>query len=86
MYAPVGQRKLLTMDQISQNAAAQNASLVVLSACETGMTDVAHPHLQDQFVGLPAAFLQGGAKTVVVLTDSRNATGSTLGSSATAWL
>lgn len=36
---------------------------VALSACETAMVDV--EHLPDEFVGLPAAFLQAGAPGVV---------------------
>jgi CHAT domain-containing protein/tetratricopeptide (TPR) repeat protein len=37
--------------------------LVVLSACQTGLTDFTS--LRDEYVGLPAAFLQAGAPAVV---------------------
>jgi CHAT domain-containing protein/tetratricopeptide (TPR) repeat protein len=37
--------------------------LVVLSACETGLTDFGR--LKDEYVGLPAAFLQAGAPAVL---------------------
>ncbi len=39
------------------------ARLVVFSACETGLTDIRHA--PDEFIGLPAGFLQAGAPTVV---------------------
>ncbi len=37
--------------------------LVTLSACETGFTDIRQT--PDEFIGLPAAFLQAGAPTVI---------------------
>jgi CHAT domain-containing protein len=39
------------------------ARLVVLSACETGLTDIRQS--PDEFLGLPAGFLQAGAPAVV---------------------
>jgi CHAT domain-containing protein len=39
------------------------ARLVVLSACETGLTDIRQS--PDEYLGLPAGFLQAGAPTVV---------------------
>lgn len=37
--------------------------LATLSACETGMSDVAH--FEDEYVGLPGAFLYAGSRAVV---------------------
>ncbi|MBL8160548.1 MAG: CHAT domain-containing protein [Anaerolineae bacterium] len=39
------------------------APLVTLSACETGIVDV--ENVPDEFVGLPAAFMQAGARAVI---------------------
>jgi CHAT domain-containing protein len=39
------------------------ARLIVLSACETGLTDIRQS--PDEFLGLPAGFLQAGAPAVV---------------------
>jgi len=66
MYSPSGQTELLTMAQIwEQTSSLNRARLVVLSACETGITDVTNVEAQDQFTGLPASFLQAGAKAVI---------------------
>jgi CHAT domain-containing protein len=41
----------------------KEARLVTLSACETGVTDVSQS--PDEYVGMPAGFLQAGAPAVV---------------------
>lgn len=64
MYSPGEKMNLLTMGEISQTLSASQAELVVLSACETGITDVLHSQWREQFVGLPAGFLRAGAKIV----------------------
>ena len=64
MYSPSEELKLLKMEQISQTLSCKQGALVVLSACETGMTDVLF-HWRDQYVGLPAGFLRAGAGMVV---------------------
>lgn len=40
----------------------ETARLVTLSACETGITDI---HSPDEYVGLPAGFMQSGAPGVI---------------------
>lgn len=65
LYSTGRDIKLLTMEKIVQTLAGNQASLVVLSACETGMTDVMHSHWRDQYVGLPSGFLRSGSNTVV---------------------
>ncbi len=65
MYSPDSTTQILTMDEIGQDLKRDQSSLVILSACETGMTDVAHKYWQDQYIGLPSAFLRSGANTVI---------------------
>ncbi|HVT26635.1 MAG TPA: CHAT domain-containing tetratricopeptide repeat protein [Lacipirellulaceae bacterium] len=52
----------LTVMQIVRDLRLPNCRLAVLSACESGVVDVQHQ--PDEFVGLPAAFLQAGAPGV----------------------
>jgi len=52
----------LTLEQLLRLPALR-ARLVVLSACQSGQTDVVQ--ISDEMVGLPLAFLQAGACTVV---------------------
>jgi CHAT domain-containing protein/tetratricopeptide (TPR) repeat protein len=53
----------LTMTDILTRLKLDAARLVSLSACETGITDTSRN--PDEFVGLPAAFMQAGAPGVV---------------------
>ena len=53
----------LTVPAIVGELQLVHCRLVVLSACESGMVDVNHS--PDEFVGLPAAFLQSGAPGVL---------------------
>ncbi len=53
----------LTVRAIVQQLRLSANRWVALSACETAMVDV--QHLPDEFVGLPAAFLQAGASGVI---------------------
>ncbi len=55
--------KRLTLADLIGGSVLQNTRLVVLSACETGMTDIHQS--PDEFIGLPAGFLQAGAPGVV---------------------
>jgi CHAT domain-containing protein/tetratricopeptide (TPR) repeat protein len=56
-------RDPLTLAEIISQLDLEQSRLVALSACETGLTDVrAAP---DEYVGLPAAFLQAGAPAVL---------------------
>jgi CHAT domain-containing protein len=52
-----------TAGEIFESVRLSRARLVVLSACETGMTKV--DPFYDECIGLPAAFLIAGARTVV---------------------
>jgi len=54
---------VLTLGRVVREADLRAARLVTLSACETGQTE-AHKW-PDEFVGLPAAFMQAGARAVV---------------------
>ena len=54
---------ILTVRQIAGGLRLSGNRWVALSACETAMVDV--QHLPDEFVGLPAAFLQAGAAGVL---------------------
>jgi CHAT domain-containing protein len=53
----------LTVPHIIRKLRLPLCRLATLSACETGIVDVVY--LQDEFVGLPAAFLQAGATGVI---------------------
>lgn len=55
----------LTVGQLTLAQEARNVDLVVLSACATGLTNVLRSQNQGQYVGLPAGFLQSGAKSVI---------------------
>jgi CHAT domain-containing protein len=54
---------LLTLVDATMRLNLGAARLVVLSACETGLTDIRQS--PDEFLGLPAGFLQAGASGVV---------------------
>ena len=54
---------MLTLRQVRDTAALDSARLVVLSACQTGLTDFRE--LPDEVIGLPAGFLAAGAAGVV---------------------
>lgn len=56
-------RELLTVAELIEARQLARPSLVVLSACETGLYD--QEELPNEFIGLPAAFLQAGAGGVV---------------------
>jgi CHAT domain-containing protein len=58
----MAQHQPLTMAEIISKMDLSAARLVALSACETGLTDMIQP---DEFLGLPAGFLQAGAPAVV---------------------
>ena len=53
----------LTLDDILRHLDLTNARLVTLSACETGISEFRES--PDEYVGLPAGFLQAGAPAVV---------------------
>ena len=53
----------LTLPEIIGKMDLSNSFLVTLSACETGITDLFQS--PDEYFGLPAAFLQAGAPTVL---------------------
>jgi CHAT domain-containing protein len=53
----------LRLGEIFQEVRLQQARLVVLSACETGLTKVEQRH--EEYIGLPAGFLHAGATTVI---------------------
>jgi CHAT domain-containing protein/tetratricopeptide (TPR) repeat protein len=53
----------LTLGEILRDVSLSRARLVVLSACETGLTKVEERH--EEYLGLPAGFLYAGATTVV---------------------
>jgi CHAT domain-containing protein/tetratricopeptide (TPR) repeat protein len=53
----------LPLSDIMANMKLEAARLVVLSACETGIVDF--QDVPDEFVGLPAGFMQVGAQAVV---------------------
>jgi CHAT domain-containing protein len=53
----------LTLDKVFSGLDLPRAQLVVLSACETGLVEPGD--LADEYVGLPAGFLQAGAPSVV---------------------
>jgi CHAT domain-containing protein len=53
----------LTVPHIIRKLRLPHCRLATLSACETGVVDVVY--LQDEFIGLPAAFLQVGAIGVI---------------------
>jgi CHAT domain-containing protein len=59
----LAQQAPLTLAQIIGELDLSAARLVVLSACETGLTDIRHS--PDEFLGLPAGFLQAGAPAVI---------------------
>lgn len=54
---------LLTLAEIFRRVHLTDARLVVLSACETGLTKIEKLH--EENIGLPAGFLYAGAKTVI---------------------
>jgi len=53
----------LTLGEIFERVHLPRAPIVVLSACETGISKIEQSH--DEYIGLPAGFLYAGAKTVV---------------------
>jgi CHAT domain-containing protein len=65
LHKITGNTLLLTAATIEEQASFEQTQLVVLSACETGLTDVYNTHSRDQFVGLPASFIQAGAQAVI---------------------
>ncbi len=54
----------LTLAEIEASQALAGNRLTVLSACETGLTETTRG-LADEYIGLPAAFLEAGAGAVV---------------------
>ena len=63
-YLALAGNSMLTMAEVLSAEVDLSASrLVVLSACETGFTDF--QKAPDEFLGLPAAFIEGGAPAVV---------------------
>jgi CHAT domain-containing protein len=53
----------LTLSEIIARLDLSSARLVTLSACETGLTDIRQS--PDEYLGLPAGFLQAGAPAVL---------------------
>lgn len=58
-----GQQKLTLRDVLYGDAHPVRARLVVLSACQSAISDFLH--LPDEYIGLPAGFLQAGVPGVV---------------------
>ncbi len=54
----------LTLAQVQASHALTGNHLTILSACETGLTELRRG-LADEYIGLPAAFLEAGAAAVV---------------------
>lgn len=63
VLAQNGSHGKLTLGEIFENVHLPRTRLVVLSACETGITKAERFH--DEYIGMPAGFLYAGAKTVV---------------------
>ena len=61
-YLKVGHQEFITLEEIFKLNLEQ-CRLVVLSACETGLTD--HNSITDEYVGLPNGFIYAGASNVV---------------------
>jgi CHAT domain-containing protein len=59
----LAQKERLTVADAMVRLDLGTARLIVLSACETGLSDVRQS--PDEFLGLPAGFLQAGAPAVV---------------------
>ncbi len=59
----LGDDEALPLPEIMAHLKLDAARLVVLSACETGIVDIAN--VPDEFVGLPAGFMQAGAQAVI---------------------
>lgn len=59
----LAQGEPLTLAQITSGLNLDATRLVTLSACETGITDIRQS--PDEYLGLPAGFLQAGAPAVV---------------------
>jgi CHAT domain-containing protein len=53
----------LTLGEIFRSVSLPRTDVVVLSACETGVTKVEERH--EEYIGLPAGFLYAGASTVI---------------------
>jgi CHAT domain-containing protein/tetratricopeptide (TPR) repeat protein len=53
----------LTLGEIFERVHLSRAPIVVLSACESGISKIEQSH--DEYIGLPAGFLYAGAQTVV---------------------
>jgi CHAT domain-containing protein len=60
---PVAASDPLTLRSLLNGPSPERLRLVVLSACETGLTDIGQA--ADEYIGLPAGFLQAGAPAVV---------------------
>jgi len=56
-------KKQLTLSTIISKMNLEKSRLVVLSACETGITDI--KDAPDEYIGLPTGFMQAGAPGVV---------------------
>ncbi len=59
----LGNDEVLPLSEIIAHLNLHQTQLVVLSACETGIIDV--QNAPDEFVGLPAGFMQAGASAVI---------------------
>jgi CHAT domain-containing protein len=55
--------KILTVSDIIARLDLRAARLLTLSACETGLTDIRRS--PDEYIGLPAGFMQGGTPAVI---------------------
>lgn len=53
----------LTLGEVFEQVRLSRAPIVVLSACESGISMIEQSH--DEYIGLPAGFLYAGARTVV---------------------
>lgn len=53
----------LTLGEVFERVRLSRAPIVVLSACESGISKIEQSH--DEYIGLPAGFLYAGARTVV---------------------
>jgi CHAT domain-containing protein/tetratricopeptide (TPR) repeat protein len=55
--------RLTTGRVVSTDVNLEGVRLIVLSACETGLNDLRRA--PDEFLGMPGAFIQGGARSVI---------------------
>lgn len=57
--------KTLSLQEIQRNLQTTNRPVIVLSACETGLSDTDRRNAPEEFVSLPGALLEAGARAVI---------------------